>query len=132
MADMKFNARRFLIHMFYNFSSHVIWGPLTGLVAWVFSSKYLAANAAHLPRCGFLFIGPFMMYVNFVAATVFLVLNRRNETDSGQFFDLAPYVFYLVSVIIRVTIIGIRYATVTNKEYNSLHTTYWSNEEIDQ
>jgi len=128
---MKFNFRRFLIHAFYNFSFHALWGPLTGPVSWVFSGKYLAANAAHLPRASFLFIMPCVLYVNFVAATTFLVLNRMNETESHQLFDLTPYCLYVVAVCIRVTIMGIRYGTITSKEYHSLHTTYWSKEEIN-
>jgi len=123
-VSTEFSLYRFSVHALYNMSSFMIFGPFTGLIAWLLSGRKLATNAMHLPTFDsriMLYMMPNMMYANAVVAGYTLMVNRRTETEPHMMLDSFPFMLYFVCVFIRIMIIGIRYGTITNKEYNTIY-----------
>jgi len=124
-VNTQFNLGRSLLHMVYNLSNFMIAGPLTPLVLTYWASgKFMVFNAAHLPGASTMtyYISQVVIYLCFVGATVLLILNRQNEYKPHLKFDLFPYVLAIGNMVIRSLIIGIRYGTMTTKEYHDYET----------
>jgi len=73
---------------------------------------------------------PTMVFMIAIPAVYFMVMNRRNETEAHMMLDIFPLMLFVMAVFIRCAIIGIRYGTITNKEYDVYYEKIMTPEEV--